>query len=184
MQCQDSPTWGQHCRLWPACGLDGQSVTTTNTAAATGLRFSQLMSSQSNLSVCELPYSSCFHTHICMHTRSQKHTAHIDLQYTAEGMPFIKDLQAELCLFVCICDYGLAVSSLLSHAASTAPKSKYSFMYFFIWSCPVKTRTRFRHFWFMACRENQVLDILSQPCTSFIRERRLCLLHSCLYWGF
>lgn len=115
MQCQDSPTWGQQCRLQPAGGLDGQSVTTTNTAAVTGLLFSQLMSSQSNLSVCELPYSSCFHTHICMRTSSKKHTAHIDLQNTAKGIPFIKDLQAELCLFVCICDYGLAVSSLMPH---------------------------------------------------------------------
>lgn len=52
--------------------------------------------------------SRIHHTDTCMHARSQKHTAHIDLQHTAEGIPFIKDLQAALCLFVCICDYGLA----------------------------------------------------------------------------
>lgn len=73
MQCQDSPTRGQPCRLWCACGLDGQSVTTGNT----GLRFSQLMSSQSNLSVCEPPYSSCVHTNTGVHTTLTKaHCSH------------------------------------------------------------------------------------------------------------
>lgn len=50
-----------------------------------------------------------------MHARLRKHTAHIDLQRTVKGIPFIKDLQAALCLFVCICDYGLAAFTLLSH---------------------------------------------------------------------
>ena len=72
----------------------GQSVITTDTAAATGLRLIWLMTGQSNLPVFELLYSSRLrahthththththrHTHACMHARWQKHTAHIDLQ--------------------------------------------------------------------------------------------------------
>ena len=156
-QYHGSSTRGQCSSLWPACGLDGQSVITTDTAAATGLHCSWLMSGQSNLPVFELLYSSCFHTHACTHSHK---TAHTDLQSTAEGIPFIKDHQAALCLFVCICDYGLAapsLSSLMSHQQRQHQNTV--FMYFFIWSYPIKTRIRSRYFWFRACRGNQALDV-------------------------
>lgn len=101
MQCQASPTWGQHCGLCPACGPDGQSVTTTNT----GLRFSQLMSSQSNLSVCELQYSSCFHVQQKTHC-SHWFTVHCRRDTIYDGPP-------GWTLFVCL-HLWLRFGSLLS----------------------------------------------------------------------
>lgn len=55
-------------------------------------------------------YSS---TQTCMRTHTQTHCPHWATGDCRRDT-FIKDLQAALCLFVCICDYGLAAFALFS----------------------------------------------------------------------
>lgn len=110
----------------------GQSVITTNTAAATGLRLIWLMVGQSNLPVFELLYSSCLqthtHKHTHMHARWQKHTAHIDLQAGCRRDTIYKKTSRlhSVCLFAFVITVWQPSLSF-SHVSSTAPTSKYSF---------------------------------------------------------
>ena len=113
----------------------GQSVITTNTAAATGIRLIWLMTGQSNLPVFKLLYSSCLqthththtHTHTRMHERWQKHTAHIDLPAVCRRDTIYKKTSRlhSVCLFAFVITVWQPSLSF-SHVSSTAPTSKYS----------------------------------------------------------
>lgn len=90
---------------------------------------------------------------------SKTHSDHIDVHPTAEGIAFMKDLQAALCLFVCICDYGLAAFAPLTLVPSALPQFKYSFIGFFIWSYPVQTQSRSGSLHFRLYKGNPALHI-------------------------
>ena len=139
-------------------------------------RFSWLMSGQSNLPVFELPYSSDRHMH-CTHVH--KNTLHTLIYSTLQKGCHLERTSRlhSVCLFAFVITVWQPFA-LLSHVSSAAPKSKYGFMYFFIWSCPGKTRTRSSHFWFR--QRESILDVLTPRSL----ERSLCQLHSCVYWSF
>ena len=158
----------------------GQSVITTDTAAATGLRLIWLMTGQSNLPVFELLYSSRLRAHTHTHTDTRMHArtltkTHCTHWFTgpaAEGIPFIKRPPG-CTLFVCLrlwLRFGSRRSpSLMSHPQRQRQNTV--FMYFFIWSHPAKTRTRSRYFLIQG-RESSA----GRLGLGHYRERRLCLL--------
>lgn len=108
-----------------------------------------------------LSLSSCIHpvfTHKRMHacTFTKTHCTHWFTEDCKRDTIYKRPPGCTL--FVCL-HLWLRFGSLHSPLSSTVPTSKYSFMYFFIWSYPVQTRTSSRHFWFRTFRGNQVLDV-------------------------
>lgn len=83
---------GSPCVVW--------MVSPSSLAKVTSPCLSWLMTCQNNLPIfeplCSFPHTR---THICMHLKT--HSDHIDVFPTAEGIAFMKDLQAAL-LFVCL----------------------------------------------------------------------------------
>jgi len=126
------------------------------------------------------PVSTHTHTHIHTHTHThtrtrrhtQTHTAHIDFKHTAEGIPFIKDLQAALCLFVCVCDCGLTArrSSLSRLIHSTKVKILFSCTSLF-GTILKKQEPEPSTFDSGGSQQESSAGRLSQAGASFIRER-------------
>lgn len=147
----------------PVCGLDGQSVITSDPAKVTNPCLSWLMTGQNNLPIFEPLYSSPIpahaHTHAHMYALKNTQWPHWRVPGCRRDSIYEKTSRLHsVCLFAFVITvWQPLLPSPSSHPPM--PQSKYNFIRFFICSYPVQTQSRSGSFDFRLKGGNWALHI-------------------------